>query len=236
MTDTQSSEAHDSSFGKALWLFLRREFLLAARQKGEWVNPLFFFVMVITLFPLAVGPDKETLQGIASGVVWIAALLATLIAVDGLFKPDFEEGALDQLLVSPQPLYLMVVAKVLVHWFLTGFLLTILAPVLGVMLFLEAETLGVLVITLLLGTPVLSFISAIGAALTVGLRRGGVLISLIALPLYIPVLIFGAGAVQASVEGYTYQGQLAVLGALLALAITLAPFAIAGALRISASQ
>ena len=230
------SNKTNASTPQVLGMFIKRELLLAARQKGEWVNPLFFFVMVITLFPLGIGPDKNVLQAIAPGVVWIAALLATLISIDGLFKPDYEEGALDQLIVAPQPLYLLVIAKVFIHWALTGLLLTILAPILGGMLYLEGETLWVLICTLLLGTPSLSFISAIGAALTVGLRRGGVLVSLISLPLYIPVLIFGAGAVTAAAEGFPYMGQLAMLGAFLALSITLSPFAIAGALKIGASQ
>lgn len=215
---------------------LRKEWLIAFRQRSEWVNPLFFFVMVVTLFPLGIGPNPDTLRMIAPGVVWIAALLSTLIAADGLFKPDYEDGSLDQLLIAPQPLFLLVLTKVLSHWAMTGLPLTLLSPVLAAMLNLDASPRWTLTLSLLLGTPVMSFVSAIGSALTVGLRRGGVLVSLIALPLYVPILIFGTGAVVAAADGFEVVGQLSLLGAMLALAICLAPFAIAESLRISASD
>ena len=175
------------------------------------------------------------LKSIAPGVIWIAALLSTMMAADSLFKHDFEDGSLEQMLLSPQPLFILVVAKVTSHWLTTGLLLALLSPLLAGMLFLGSDQIFVLFISLLLGTPILSFISAIGAELTVGLRKGGVLITLIALPLHIPILIFGTGCVQASIVSMPYAGQLAILGAMLALSITLAPFAIAAALRISVS-
>lgn len=214
---------------------LRRDLVLAFRQRGDMVNPLFFFIMVISLFPLGVGPEPGQLQKMAPGILWIAALLSTLLAVDSLFRQDFDDGALELLLMSPHPLFLLVMAKVLAHWCVTSLPLIIASPFLGAMLFLEGETLWVLMLTLLLGTPILSMISAIGAALTVGLRKGGVLIAIIALPLYVPVLIFGTSAIQAAATALPYTGQLAYLGALLALAVTFAPFAIAAGLRVSVS-
>ena len=214
---------------------LKRELLIRIRQRSELANPLFFFMMVLTLFPLGVSSQADQLQLIAPGVVWIAALLATLLAVDGLVQHDFDDGTLEQLLLSSQPLVILVLAKVVGHWLVTGCLLTLVAPLFGLMLFLEAEQLRVLLLTLLLGTPTLSFISAIGAALTVGLNKGGVLIALIALPLYIPVLIFATSAIQAVVYQQSVAGHLAILAAMLVLAVTFAPFAIAAALRISVS-
>lgn len=214
---------------------LRRDLVLAFRQRGDMVNPLFFFVMVISLFPLGVGPEPGQLQKMAPGILWIAALLSTLLAVDSLFRQDFDDGALELLLMSPHPLFLLVLAKVLAHWCVTSLPLIIASPFLGAMLFLQGDTLWVVMLTLLIGTPILSMISAIGAALTVGLRKGGVLIAIIALPLYVPVLIFGTSAIQAAATALPFVGQLAYLGALLALAVTFAPFAIAAGLRVSVS-
>ena len=223
------------SMTQGFMALLRRDLVLAFRQRGDMVNPLFFFVMVISLFPLGVGPESAQLQKMAPGILWIAALLSTLLAVDSLFRQDFDDGALELLLMSPHPLFVLVFAKVLAHWIVTSLPLICAAPFLGAMLFLEGNTLGVVMLTLLLGTPVLSMISAIGAALTVGLRKGGVLIAIIALPLYVPVLIFGTSAIQAAAMGLPFVGQLAYLGALLALALTFAPFAIAAGLRVSVS-
>lgn len=214
----------------------RRDVLLAFRQPGDWVNPVFFFMMVVALFPLGVGPDQAQLQAIAPGVLWIAALLATLLSVDSLFRQDFDDGALNLLLLSPHPLYVLVLAKVCAHWCVTTLPLLLMAPLLAMMLFLEGEAIGIMMVSLLLGTPTLVMISAIGAALTLGLRKGGVLVAIIALPLYVPVLIFGASAVQSAAQGMPYLGQLAFLGALLLLAITFAPFAIAAGLKISVSN
>lgn len=214
----------------------RREFLLSFRRKSDLVNPLIFFLMVATLFPLGVSPESGFLAQLAPGVVWVAALLATLLSMDALFRSDYEDGSLEQLLLSPQPLFVVVLAKVLAHWMMTGLALTLMAPLLGMMLFLPAEGMPGLMLSLLLGTPTLSLVGAIGAALTVGLKKGGVLISLLVLPLYIPVLIFGSSAVQAAVTGLPLGGYLALLGALLALALGLAPLAISAALRISISS
>jgi len=214
---------------------LKRDLMLAFRRRSDLLNPLIFFLMVASLFPLGISPEPTFLEQIAPGVVWVGALLATLLSMDGLFRSDFDDGTLEQTLLSPQPLFMVVLAKVTAHWMTTGLPLTLMAPLLGVMLFLPAEGMGGLMVSLLLGTPTLSLVGAIGAALTVGLRKGGVLISLLVLPLYIPVLIFGAGAVQAAVTGLPLGGYLALLGAILALGVALAPLAIAAALRISVS-
>ncbi|PCJ35025.1 MAG: heme exporter protein CcmB [Moraxellaceae bacterium] len=182
-----------------------------------------------------VGPEPSILIRIGPGVLWIAALLSTLLSVDSLFRQDYDDGSLESLLLSPQPLFILVLGKIMAHWCITAVPLILVSPLLGGMLFLDADTLLVLVCTLLLGTPVLSMISAIGAALTVGLRKGGVLIAVIALPLYVPVLIFGTSAVEAASLSLAYSGQLAYLAALAIFSITLAPFAIAAGLRISVS-
>ncbi|KDE40594.1 MAG: heme exporter protein CcmB [Nitrincola lacisaponensis] len=221
--------------GRILLLTLKRELRLALRRRSDLVNPLIFFLMVATLFPLGVSPEPSVLATLAPGVVWVAALLSTLLAMDSLFRSDYEDGSLEQILLSPQPLFVVVFGKVLAHWMMTGLPLTLMAPLIGVMLFLPAEGMGGLVLSLLIGTPTLSLVGAIGAALTVGLRKGGVLISLLVLPLYIPVLIFGTAAVEAAVTGLPVAGHLALLGALLALGAALAPLAIAAALRISVS-
>lgn len=212
---------------------IRRDLLLAARRRAEIANPLLFFLMVCTLFPLGIGPDPKQLAALAPGVLWVTALLACLLASDGLFRSDYDDGSLEQMLLSPGSLYLLTLAKSIAHWLLTGLPLALLSPLLGLLLQLPGAALPALVGSLLIGTGVLSLIGAIGAALTVGLRRGGMLLSLLVLPLYVPVLIFGSSAVQTAVEGFAYRGHLAVLGALLALALALAPFAVASAVRIS---
>ncbi len=219
--------------GVALIATLRRDLTLMLRRRSEVMNPLAFFALVITLFPLGLSPDPELLATVAPGLLWVAALLATLLSLDSLFRADFEDGSLEQLLLAPQPLAAMVLAKVMVHWLLTGLPLALMAPVLGLMLGLPAGSHLILMLALALGSASLSLVGAIGAALTVGLARGGVLLSLLVLPLYIPVLIFGAGAVQAALLGDGVAAHLAILGALLALAVMLAPWAIAAALRIS---
>jgi len=211
----------------------KRELQLAYRRRSEWINPLAFFVIVVALFPLGLAAGQNTLALIAPGVVWVSALLATLLSLEHMFRADYEDGALEQFALSTYPLYAVALAKVLAHWIITGLLLCLLSPLLGSALFLDAASLEVLFLTLLLGTPTLSLVGAIGAALTVGLRRGGVLLSLLILPLYVPVLIFGAGAVDLTANGLNASGQLYLLAALLVLAVTLAPFAIAGALRVA---
>jgi heme exporter protein B len=217
------------------YILLKRDLTLAYRHRAELANPLLFFIIVISLFPLGISPESTTLQGIAPGVIWVAALLAAMLSLDSLFRSDFEDGTLEQMALSAHSLPILVLAKVLAHWLVTGLPLILLAPVLGILLFLPDTAMLTLIATLALGTPVLSLVGAIGVALTVGLRRGGVLLSLLVLPLYIPVLIFAAGAVNNAAMGFPVAGQLYFLGALLSLSLTLAPFATASALRISLS-
>ena len=190
----------------------------------------------MTLFPLAVTPTSEALRAMAPGVIWVSALLAVLLSLDRLFKQDYEDGSLDQLMLSPNPLMILVLAKVLAHWLLTGLPLVIIAPLLGLFMSLPASAVEVLIYSLLLGTPVLSLVGAIGVSLTVAVNQGGVLLSLIILPLYIPILIFGANAVDVAADGLSVRGQLFFLAAVLALALSLAPLATSVALRITASR
>ena len=217
-------------------LLLARESRLLFRRPAELANPLVFFAIVIALFPLAVGPETQLLQTISPGLIWVAALLAVLLSLDGLFRSDFEDGSLEQWVVSPHPLALLVLAKVLAHWMFSGLALVLLAPLLGLMLGMPVSALPVLLMSLLLGTPVLSLLGAVGAALTVGLKRGGLLLALLILPLYIPVLILGSGALQAALQGLPAVGYLLWLSSLTALAVTLTPFAIAAGLRISVGE
>jgi heme exporter protein B len=212
---------------------LRRQLVLAVRRPVEIGNPILFFVMVVSLFPLGLGPAPGTLGEFAPGILWIIALLSNLLTSDAVFRSDFEDGSLEQLLLSPQPLYLSVLAYIGAHWLITGFLLALVSPVFALMLNLPATAIGALMLSLMLGTAVLSLVGCIGAALTVGLKRGGMLISLLILPLYMPVLIFGSAAVQGAVGGVAIAPYLAILGAMLCLAIALAPVAIAAGLRIS---
>jgi len=212
---------------------LRRDLLLAARRPGDMLNPLVFYLIAITLIPLGLGPESELLAQLAPGMLWVMALLATLLALDGLFRSDFDDGSLEQLLISPQLLYFSVLAKVFAHWLVTGLPVTLLAPFLGLTLGLPSPAYWALCGSLLLGTASMSLVGAMGAALTVSLRRGGLLLSLIVMPLYIPLLIFGADVVQNAALGDSIRMQLSVLGAFLAMALALAPLAIAGALQIS---
>ncbi len=218
---------------RAFASLLRRDLTLALRRRGELAHPLLFFVMVVSLFPLGLGLESAILRRIAPGVIWVAALLAAMLSLERIFHSDFDDGSLEQIVLSPYPTSLLVVAKALAHWLTSGLPLLLLAPVLGLLLHLPAAALGVLVLTLALGTPVLSLIGAIGVALTVGLRRGGVLLSLLVLPLYVPVLIFATSAVAGSAAELPVSAQLSLLAALLVLALTLAPFAAATALRIT---
>jgi len=215
---------------------IKRDLLIAARNPGEWLNPLMFFLMVLALFPLAVDPDPKFLSGIASGVIWVAALLATLLSLDSLFKADVEDGTLEQWLASGESLFAMALGKSLVHWCISGLPLTLVAPLLALMLNLPDEAYGALFMSLLLGTPVLSLLGAVGAALTAGVRSGGLLLSLVILPLYIPILIFGASAVYHAGIGMAYVGQLGFLATFLCLAMTLTPFAVSGALKLNLSR
>lgn len=217
-------------------LLLAREARLLCRRPAELANPLVFFAIVIALFPLAVGPESQQLRNLAPGLLWVAALLAVLLSLDGLFRSDYEDGSLEQWVVSPHPLALLVLAKVLAHWLFTGLALVLLAPLLGLMLGLPLGSLPTLLLSLLLGTPVLSLLGAVGAALTVGLKRGGLLLALLILPLYIPVLILGTGTMQAALQGLPTAGHLLWLASLTALAVTLSPFAIAAGLTISVGE
>ncbi len=212
---------------------LRRQLVLAVRRPIEIGNPLLFFAMVVALFPLGLGPAPDRLAEFAPGILWIIALLSNLLTSDSVFRSDYDDGSLEQLLLSPQPLYLSVLSYVAAHWIVTGLLLSLVSPLFAVMLNLPAQAIGALVASLLLGTAVLSLIGAIGAALTVGLKRGGMLISLLILPLYMPVLIFGSAAVQGAVTGTPVAPYLAILGAMLSLAIALAPLAVSAGLRIT---
>jgi heme exporter protein B len=217
----------------ALFALLKRDLMLAFRHRAELVNPLIFFLIVVSLFPMGLNPQSQVLPMMGAAVIWVAALLAAMLSLDNMFRSDFDDGTLEQIVLSPWPLPAMVLMKVLAHWLVSGIPLVLLSPLLGVMFNLPAAGIGALVLTLLIGTPVLSLVGAIGVALTVGLRRGGVLLSLLVLPLYIPILIFGAGSVWDAALGSSIQGPLLFLGAILVLALTLAPFAIASAVRIS---
>jgi heme exporter protein B len=217
----------------ALLAVVRRDLLLAMRRKAVVLTALLFFVIVASLFPLGIGPEPALLRKIAPGVLWVAALLATMLGLQRMFAADHADGTLEQMLLSPTPLALLVAGKNLAHWLVCGLPLVLLAPLLGLQFDLDREGLGVLTLGLLLGTPVLSLIGSIGAALTLGVRGGGVLLSLLVLPLYIPALIFGAGAVQAQASRQAASGHLSWLGALLALSLFFAPLATTAALRIA---
>jgi heme exporter protein B len=210
---------------------LRRDLLLAWRRRGQAANPLIFFAMATALVPLAVGPEPALLARLAPGMVWIMALLGTLLAANSLFHEDFVDGALEHLVLSPQPLWLLVLAKVTAHWLVIGVPITLFAPVLGLMLALPEAGFAALVAGLALGTLVFSLLGAVGGGLTVALGGGSVLLSLLVLPLYVPVLIFGTSAVSRALEGGGVSGPLALLGAIAALALLVAPFAAAAALR-----
>lgn len=213
--------------------YLRRDLLLAYRRRGEAASPLVFFIMVSTLIPLGISPESARLAEIAPGIIWVMALLATLLSTDGLFASDYQDGSLEQLLISPQMLAMPVLGKITAHWMVTGLPLTLASPLLGVMLSLPEEGYVPMVVSLALGTGCLSLIGAVGAALTVSLRKGGLLLSLLVMPLYMPVIIFGSATVQSAIDGFAWSGPLAILGAMLAAAIALCPLAAAGALRLT---
>ena len=221
------------SLTTAFFAIIRRDLLLAFRRRAELANPLLFFVMVVTLFPLAVGAQPNLLQAMAPGVIWVAALLAALLSLDNLFRSDFEDGSLEQLLLSPYSLSILVLGKILAHWLVTGLPLLLVAPLLALFLGLPQAAMGTLWLTLILATPMLSLIGAIGVALTVGLRRGGMILSLLVLPLYIPVLIFASNAVDRAASGLPVTAQLNILLAMLILALVLVPLPTSAALKMS---
>ena len=218
---------------KALLTIIQRDLLVAFRRRSELMNPILFYVIVVSLFPLGVSPDIEFLSKLAPGVVWVAALLAALISMESIFKQDFDDGSVEQLFLSKHPPTILILGKVVAHWLITGLPMLLIVPVMALLLYIPTQALPTLIATLLLGTPILSLIGAIGVALTAGLRGGGVLLGLLVLPLYIPVLIFATSAIGAAIEGLAVSGQLAVLGAGLILASMLAPIAIYASLKIS---
>jgi len=209
------------------------DLLIALRHRSDVLTTFFFFVIVVSLFPLGVGPEPGTLREIAPGVVWVAALLAAMLSLARMFGTDYADGTLEQLVLTPQPLVVLVMAKVAAHWLTTGLPLVLIAPVLGLQFDLPADALATLLLSLLIGTPALSLIGAVGAALTLGVRGAAALTTLLVLPLYVPVLIFGAGAVVATATGTGAAGHLSLLGAMLLIALVFAPWATAVALRIS---
>lgn len=219
---------------RVFWCILTRDLTLAMRRRTDILTTLFFFVIVVSLFPLGVGTDRGVLATLGPGVVWVAALLASMLALERLFAADYEDGTLEQMLLTAQPLSLLVLAKITAHWILTGLPLVLIAPLVGMQYHLSDTAIGIMMLSLLLGTPVLSLVGAIGAALTLGLRGGGILLSLLVLPLYIPVLVYGAGAVQVSaIDLADTQPYLALLGAFLVAALVFGPVASSAALRIS---
>ena len=217
----------------ALRCVIVRDLLLAARRSSDVLTVVLFFVIVVSLFPLGIGPEPQLLRSVAPGVLWVAALLASMLALNRVFAADHADGTLEQMMLGATPLGLVVAAKVLAHWLVSGLPLVLIAPVLALQFDLPQELLGVLVLSLALGTPVLSLIGAIGAALTLGLRGAGALLSLLVLPLYVPVLIIGAGAAESAASGLGGHAQLFLLGAMLIFAGAFAPWAAAVALRIS---
>lgn len=221
------------SLTQAFLAIVRRDLMLAFRRRAEMANPLFFFVLVVTLFPLAVGAQPNLLQTMAPGVIWVSALLAAMLSLDSMFRSDFEDGSLEQMLLSPHSLSVLVLGKVFAHWLVTGLPLMLIAPLLALFLGLQEAAMPTLWLTLLLGTPMLSLIGAVGVALTVGLRRGGMILSLLVLPLYIPVLIFASNAVDRAASSLPVTAQLNILLAMLSLAVVLTPWPTAAALKMS---
>ena len=212
---------------------LRRDLLLVLRQRGEVMHHVLFFLLVVCLFPLGTRPSAELLLAVAPALLWVAALLAALLSLQRLFRPDYEDGTLEQLLLSSTPLSLIVLAKVTAYWLAGGLIFVLLAPLVALLLGVPTAAIPVIMCSLLLGTPVLGLVGGIGVALTLSLPRAGMLLSLLIFPLYVPVLIFGAGAMQAAINGLSASGPLLMLAAILVLALTLAPLATAAALRIN---
>ncbi|MCM2971983.1 heme exporter protein CcmB [Larsenimonas suaedae] len=223
------------SWARAFRYTFVRDLRLRIRHGSEWGSPLIFFALIVTLFPLATTPDRTVLVTFAPGILWVAALLAVLLSLDALFREDHDDGTLEQMLLSPVPAWLLVLAKMCAHWVMAGLPLALMSPVLGLMLALPSSVFWVTALSLALGSATLILIGAIGAALTVGVRRGGLLLALMILPLYIPVLIFGAGVVRLALDGVDVTPYLAILGAMFAAALALSPWASAAALRLAHS-
>jgi heme exporter protein B len=213
------------------WEVVRRDLRLALRQGSDSVMVVTFFVLTVVLFPFGIGPEVNVLERVSAGVLMVTALLASMLSLDRLFQADYEDGSLELLVLTPTPLGLVVAAKMLAHWLTTGLPLMVAAPVLAVLLHMQAEGFAILLAAMALGTPILSLVGGIGAGLVLGARRGGVLLSLLILPLYVPVLIFGVGAIDAAVQGMSAKPHLLILGAMLGFALVLAPWASAAAVR-----
>lgn len=229
---------HDqASSAQSLWSgfrsLLRRDLRIALRERNDLVQPVLFFVVVVSLFPLSVAPDRQLLQDAGPGIIWVSALLATLLALDSMFRPDYEDGSLEQIALSPQPLSLLVLAKAAAHWLASSVPLIVVSPLLAMLMQLPGNATGMLALSLVLGTPALSLIGAVGVGLTVGIRRNGVLLSLLVLPLYVPALIFGAGAVQSVMISQDPTPHLLLLAAFSLFTLAVCPLAAAAAIRIS---
>ena len=234
MSDAREiQDIKDVSTWSAFCATLRRDLIIALKRRNDLLNPIMFFLIVVSLFPLGISPDPVELSSVSAGVVWVSALLASMLSLDNLYRADFEDGSLEQLLLSPQPLYFLVLAKNIAHWLISGLPVVILSPLLAYMLYLPSEAYWTMVLTLFIGTPVLSLFGSIGVALTVGLGSRGLILAVIVLPLSTPVLIIGAKAVTDVMFGLPVGSHFALLGAILALALTMAPLASAAALRIS---
>ena len=227
----QPTRAQDTLTVNIFTKTLTRDLKMSLRNPSSFLNPLLFFVIAISLFPLAISPESHTLSNIAPGIVWVTCMLSVLLSLNALFHYDYDNGVLEQMVISHHSLPLILLAKTIAHWLLTGLPIILLSPLLGMTLFLDAKSIYVLMFTLLLATPSLSLIGAIGASLIVGIKNSGMLLSLLILPLYIPILIFGAGTLTQAAQGLPIASLLYALAAILVLALTLAPFAIAGALR-----
>ncbi|MEW8534729.1 MAG: heme exporter protein CcmB [Candidatus Thiodiazotropha endolucinida] len=223
------------SLSSAFSLLLKRDLVLAYRRRAELANPMLFFILVTAMFPLGIGNDPKLIEAVGPGVIWVAALLAALLSLDSMFRSDYDDGSLEQFMLSAHPVSILVLAKILAHWLVTGLPLFIIAPLLAVLLHIPSSAVPTLMLTLLLGTPVLSLIGSVGVALTVGLRRGGMILSLLVLPLYVPVLIFATDAVKTAIVGIPTTAQLSILSAMLVGSLVLAPMATAASLRISLS-
>lgn len=233
----KKSVNHTAESGVSTWqafcATLKRDLVIALKRKNDLLNPIMFFLIVVSLFPLGISPDPVELSKVSAGVIWVSALLASMLSLDNLYRADYEDGSLEQLLLSPQPLYFLVLAKNIAHWLISGLPVVVLSPLLAYMLYLPSEAYWTLVLTLLIGTPVLSLFGSIGVALTVGLGSRGLILAVIVLPLSTPVLIIGAKAVTDVMFGLPVANHFALLGAILAMALTMAPLASSAALRIS---
>jgi len=218
---------------KFLFTVIRRDVLLAARRRGDWLTAQFFFIMVVSMFPIGIGPEPEMLRTIGPGVVWVAALLASLLSLERLFADDYRDGTLELMMLSPYPIALLTLGKAIAHWIINGIPLLLIAPLLGIQFNMSAEAVWILVLSLAIGTPILYLLGSIGAALTLGLRGGGALVTLLIMPLYVPALIFGAGAVEGVLSGTGSEAHLSLLGAFLMMSLLLAPWVSAMALKVS---